>query len=173
MKKRNYVYDFILGFAAIFVIVLTGVGMYLGGDKNEINNEEKLAVGDIPTNIHFTGLSFNVGNTYFDNVTQFPKIETYDGDYIGNASYCFDLTKNTPISTMLYSNRVKAGYDVSYVIQNGYKGKTATNLNDELSYYGTQLVIHKFSGNSLSDVSLHIESLDEATKADLQKNIKG
>ena len=86
MKKRNYVYDFILGFAAIFVIVLTGVGMYLGGDKNEINNEEKLAVGDIPTNIHFTGISFNVGNTYFDDVTQFTKIETYDGDYIGNAS---------------------------------------------------------------------------------------
>lgn len=167
MKKRNYIYDFILGFAAIFVIVLTGVGMYLGGDKNEINNEEKLAVGDIPTNIHFTGLSFNVGNTYFDEDTQFPKIETYDGDYIGNASYCFDLTKNTPLSTMLYSNRVKAGYDVSYVIQNGYKGKTATNLSDELSYYGTQLVIHKFSGNSLTDVSQHIDSLDDATKADL------
>ena len=167
MKKRNYVYDFVLGFAAIFVITLTGIGIYSGANSNEIQNNEKLAVGDIPSNIHFTGVSFNVGNTYFDDVTQFPKIETYDGDYAGNASFCFDLTKETPMSSIEYPNRSKAGYDVAYVVQNGYKGTTPTSLDDELKYYGTQLVIHKLSGNSLTDVSQHIDKLDTAKQAEL------
>ena len=166
MNKRKYFYDFILGFAAIMIITVSAFGLNFK-KNNEINNDEKLRAGAAPDVGHFTGVSFNVGNQYFDNVTAFPKIETYDGDYAGNASYCFDIEKDTPLSSVNYSTKVKAGYDVAYVVQNGYKGATATSLNDELSYYGTQLVIHKLSGVSLNDVTQHVDNLDAATKADL------
>ena len=166
MKKRNYVYDFVLGFAAIMIIAVSAFGLNFKNNK-EIDSDEKLRVGAAPEIGHFTGVSFAVGNQYFDDVTQFPKIETYDGDYAGNASYCFDLEKDTPISTVNYSTKTKAGYDAAYVVQNGYKGATATTLNDELLYYGSQLVMHKLSGVSLNDVTQHVDSLDASTKADL------
>lgn len=166
MKKRNYVYDFVLGFAAIMIIAVSAFGLNFKNNK-EIDSDEKLKAGAAPEIGHFTGVSFTVGNQYFDDVTQFPKIETYDGDYAGNASYCFDLEKDTPISTVNYSTKTKAGYDAAYVVQNGYKGATATTLNDELLYYGSQLVMHKLSGVSLNDVTQHVDSLDASTKADL------
>lgn len=166
MKKRNYIYDFALGLAVIAIIFISAKGLNFK-DNKEININEKMKAGAAPTVGHFTGLSFTVGNSYFDDVTHFPKIETYDGDYAGNASYCFDLTKDTPMSSVNYSTKSKAGYDVAYVVRNGYKGRTPTSLTDELQYYGTQLVIHKLSGVSLNDVTQHIDNLDAGTKADL------